>query len=144
MERENNYLNKKQVETLKDCLLSEKEKILNKQTADDSFCLDKNELSDVVDEASVNIQTSQALRFRNREVFYLKKINKALDLITNGTYGLCDDCGEEIGYERLMARLTAELCINCKEERESEENNNFFQKRSKSLGKTLQEIGRKV
>lgn len=138
--RENAYLTNKQVDELKNTLLAEKERILNKDHDPQRYSLDKNELADPLDEASINIQASQELRFRNRESFYLKKINKSLAGIERGEYGLCEDCGVEIGFERLMARPTAELCITCKEEAEFNEKNNFFAKKSKSLGKTLQEM----
>lgn len=141
MSRENSYLTDKQIKHLKDTLLKAKEDIMNRQSAQEDYCLDKNELSDPLDEASINVQTSHQLRFRNRELFYLKKINQSLHRIEAGTYGLCEECGIEIGNDRLVARPTAEMCINCKEESELSEKNNFYSKKSKSLGKTLQEIG---
>lgn len=141
MKRENAYLSDKQIATIRSKLLSEKEKLIIKDKSKESFCLDKNELSDVLDEASINIEASKMLRFRNRELFYLRKIYKSLDRIEKGTYGLCDDCNTEIAFERLMARPTAELCIGCKEEAELSEKNNIYQRKSKSLGKTLSEIG---
>ena len=140
MTRENGHLSDPQINDLKDKLLSDKERITNKNAAADAYCLDKNELSDPVDEASINIQTSQALRFRNRENFYLKKINKTLAKIIDTSYGLCQDCDGEITFERLRARPTAELCISCKEEAELSEQNNFHKKKSKSLGKTIAEL----
>ncbi len=140
--RENTYLTEKQIETLKDKLLSEKERITNKKLEQENYQLDKNELSDPLDEASVNTQTSHDIRFINRENFYLKKINKSLESINRGTYGLCEECDAEIGFERLFARLTAELCIACKEEAEHAENNNFFDKKSKSLGRALHDTAR--
>lgn len=137
MKRENAYLSDKQIAILKDKLLAEKERISNKKLEQDNYSLDKNELSDPLDEASVNTQTSHDIRFINRENFFLKKVNKSLDAINRGTYGLCEECDAEIGFERLSARLTAELCIACKEEAEMAENNNFFEKKSKSLGRAL-------
>ena len=142
MKRENAYLSDKQVAILKDKLLSEKERIANKKLEQESYQLDRNELSDPLDEASVNTQTSHDIRFINRENFYLKKINKSLDAMNRGTYGLCEECDAEIGFERLNARLTAELCIACKEEAEMAENNNFFDKKSKSLGRALHDTTR--
>ncbi len=142
MKRENAYLTDKQVDTLRDKLLSEKERISNKQLEQERYMLDKNELSDPLDEASINVQTSHDIRFINRENFYLKKINKSLDNLNRGIYGLCEECDAEIGFERLMARPTAEMCIVCKEEAEMAENNNIFDKRSKSLGKALHEVVR--
>jgi|GEM_PF-332776 len=137
--RENAYLSDKQIEKIQRVLLSEKEKILGKKRDEESFHLDRNELSDPNDEASMNQLASQELRFRNREEFYLKKINKSLSSVERGAYGLCDDCGVEIGFERLIARPTAEMCITCKEEAELTERSNFFLKKSKSLGKNFNE-----
>lgn len=140
MKRENAYLTDKQVDILKDKLLSDKERISNKHLEQESYMLDRNELSDPLDEASINTQTSHDIRFINRENFYLKKINKSLEAMNRGIYGLCEECDAEIGFERLMARPTAEMCIACKEEAEMAENNNIFDKRSKSLGKALHEV----
>jgi DnaK suppressor protein len=137
MKRDNAYLSDKQVAILKDKLLAEKERIASKRNENETFQLDRNELADPLDEASINAQTSQDIRFNNRENFFLKKVNKSLDAIARGTYGLCEDCDAQIGFERLNARLTAELCIACKEEAEHVENNNFFDKKSKSLGRAL-------
>jgi DnaK suppressor protein len=138
--RQNAYLGVKQIEKLKDVLLAEKERLCNKNLEDERYCLDKNELSDVLDEASINIQTSTELRFRNRDIFYLKKINKSLQAIEDETYGLCEDCDAHIGFDRLLARPTAELCILCKEESEFTESSNIHMKKSKSLGKTIAEL----
>ena len=141
MERENVFLSDNDLAFIQIRLLKEKESILAKKKDFDGFCLDKNELSDPLDEASINVQTSHELRFRNREIFFLKKINKSLLKIKEGSYGLCEECGAEITFERLRARPTAELCINCKEEAELGEKNNIFGKTSKSLGKSISEVG---
>ena len=73
MERENVFLSDNDLAFIQIRLLKEKESILAKKKDFDSFCLDKNELSDPLDEASINVQTSHELRFRNREIFFLKK-----------------------------------------------------------------------
>ena len=115
----------------------------NKQNSKDLYSMDKNELFDPVDEASINAQTSQEIRMNNREIFYLKKIGKTLIKMDRGEYGLCGECDAEISFERLVARPTADLCIACKEEAEQVENSNAFMRKSKSLGKTIQEIGKR-
>ncbi|MBL6990973.1 MAG: TraR/DksA C4-type zinc finger protein [Bacteriovoracaceae bacterium] len=142
MLRENHHLSDKQIAAIKDKLTVDRKRFSAKERSSDRFCLDKNELSDVLDEASINIQASHELRFRNREIFYLKKVNKSLEQIELGSYGFCQDCANEISFERLIARPTANLCISCKEEAEFSENNNFYQRKSKSLGKTMSEIGK--
>ena len=138
----NSALSKEQISLIKGRLLIEREKIINKEKekGQDEYCLDKNELADVLDEANINIQTSQEVRFRNREFFYFKKLDQALDRIKRGVFGHCEECEGTISFERLLARPTADLCIKCKELAESSEKNNFFQAKSKSLGKTLLEI----
>ncbi|MCR4302157.1 MAG: RNA polymerase-binding protein DksA [Sulfuricaulis sp.] len=66
------------------------------------------------DRASQETDMSLELRSRDRERKLIKKIDEAIDRINTGDYGFCDVCGVEIGVERLEARPTAELCIDCK------------------------------
>jgi DnaK suppressor protein len=40
-------------------------------------------------------------------------IDRALEKIESGTYGLCDGCGERIGDARLEALPAASLCVDC-------------------------------
>ena len=142
MARVRKALTKTQIKKLKDKLLAAKEEILNKEKELEQYCLDKNELSDPLDEASENIQKSTELRFRNREIFYLKKINKTLDKMDRDEYGCCSECDESIGFERLWARPVADMCINCKEESEKDERSNVFGRQSKSKGIALHEMAR--
>lgn len=46
----------------------------------------------------------------------LEDIDKALDRIAKGTYGICKYCGNPIDERRLLARPTASSCIKCKTE----------------------------
>jgi len=48
----------------------------------------------------------------------LADIDAALKRITEGTYGICTNCGEPIALERLEALPWATLCIDCKRDRE--------------------------
>jgi DnaK suppressor protein len=57
----------------------------------------------------------------SREGLYLRKIESALSRIQNGSFGQCDDCGEEIEIKRLEARPTTTSCIACKEQEEKRE-----------------------
>lgn len=70
--------------------------------------------ADPVDRASQEEGFNLELRTRDRERRLIKKIEQSLDLITNGEYGFCEDCGAEIGVRRLEARPTAVKCIDCK------------------------------
>lgn len=43
----------------------------------------------------------------------LKEINKSLEEITAGTYGICETCGEDISVDRLIANPSAKKCMQC-------------------------------
>lgn len=66
------------------------------------------------DRASQEEEFRLELRTRDRERKLLKKIEEALQLLTDKEYGYCEVCGVEIGLRRLEARPTATLCIDCK------------------------------
>ncbi len=48
----------------------------------------------------------------------LKQIRHALESIDANSYGVCDECGDDIGRKRLMALPFTKLCIECKSEEE--------------------------
>ncbi len=137
------FLSLQQINTIREKLIAERERILETAQKDEErqkYLIDRNELSDPVDEASANMQASHDIRVKNRESFYLRKLNKTIQRVNDPEFGLCSECGLEISFERLKARPTAELCIGCKEESEHSEKNNFKQRQSKSLGTSLQEM----
>lgn len=70
--------------------------------------------SDISDQATYEESLLLHIRARERDRKLLKKIDEALLLIERGDYGYCLECGIEIGYERMIARPTAEMCIDCK------------------------------
>ncbi|GAB6887769.1 RNA polymerase-binding protein DksA [Desulfothermus okinawensis JCM 13304] len=76
---------------------------------------------DPADRASVESEQFFALRLRDRERKLRKKILEAIERIDNGTYGICEGCGGEIGIARLKARPVTTLCIECKNRQEEEE-----------------------
>jgi DnaK suppressor protein len=45
----------------------------------------------------------------------LQDVQRALDKIAAGTYGICERCGREISVERLEALPWAVLCIDCRQ-----------------------------
>jgi DnaK suppressor protein len=48
----------------------------------------------------------------------LKDIDEALERLDQGTYGICEECGEEIGEKRLQAIPFALYCLECQQENE--------------------------
>ena len=83
---------------------------------------DNNEIcADPADRATVESDRAFTLRIRDRERKLIKKIRAALARIDEGVFGVCDECGEEIGVPRLKARPVTKLCINCKSKQEEDE-----------------------
>lgn len=82
---------------------------------------DKLNFPDMTDQAAAEADNNFTLRLKEREQKLLKKIDEALDRIADGTFGICDGCGEEIGYKRLLARPVTTYCIDCKTKQEEDE-----------------------
>jgi len=78
-------------------------------------------LADMGDQATAVADQNFMLRLREREQRLLKKIDEAIDRIRAGAFGVCEECGGEIGYKRLKARPVTTLCINCKTKQEEDE-----------------------
>ena len=77
--------------------------------------------ADPADRATAESDRAFTLRIRDRERRLIKKVKEALQRIDDGTYGICEECGEEISLSRLKARPVTRLCINCKANQEEEE-----------------------
>jgi DnaK suppressor protein len=73
---------------------------------------------DPTDRASMESSRNSMLRIRDRERKLIFKIQEALQRLNDGEYGICEECGEEIGIERLKARPVTTLCIECKSNQE--------------------------
>ena len=70
------------------------------------------------DRATQESEFGLELRTRDRERKLLRKIDSALIRLEDGSYGFCDETGEEIGLKRLEARPVATLCLEAQERRE--------------------------
>ena len=116
-------MNKTQLKKFQKLLIAKRDDIIRRaqQTLTDDMTLDTNELPDEMDLASTEYLQSFTFRLRGREKTFLKKIQKAIGKIEGGTFGECEDCGEDIAVKRLEARPETTLCIKCKEEQEREE-----------------------
>ncbi len=73
------------------------------------------------DWAVVDISEDLSLRRLAAHRQLLLDIDECLRKIQEGTYGICEECGEEISQKRLNVIPTASLCIDCKENKEKME-----------------------
>jgi len=113
-------LKRKDLKRFRDVLLAKKKEILRSahRTLSEDMTLDANDLADEMDLASSEYLQSFTFRLRGREKVFLEKIDHALEKIRNGSFGVCEDCGDAISMKRLEARLETTLCIRCKEDQE--------------------------
>lgn len=131
-------MNKTNLKRFKKIFEAERKSLLfNDRVIREDFNVSGDDRMDEVDQASTDVLMSMGMRLRNRETLYVKKIDEALRRIEDGTFGECDECGEDIELRRLEARPTATLCVSCKEEQEKKEGLNASGLTSKSLGQTF-------
>jgi len=115
---EKDYMNEAQLAFFKKKLLELRDQLL--QNADDTGeHLRENEVTtDPSDRATLEEEYTLELRTRDRERKLLKKVEKSLRLIDDGSYGWCEETGEPIGLRRLEARPIATLSIEAQERHE--------------------------
>lgn len=77
--------------------------------------------ADPSDRATAESDRSFTLRIRDRERRLINKIKEALKRLDDGEYGICEECGDEIGVARLKARPVTTLCVACKARQEEGE-----------------------
>lgn len=112
------FIVKKSVlDKIKKSLLEEKEIISVKQ----SEPIDIDISGDEVDEIQGKILANVQAQLSSREKIKLKNIDLALDRINEGTFGLCEECGETIAEKRLLINPMFITCIACAEHLELEE-----------------------
>lgn len=116
-------MRKRDVEKIQKDLVDLREKITTGalEVGDRELRSDREDLLDSGDVATVELNQSFTIRLREREEKLLKKIESALGRIDGGTFGICEECGEEIDVKRLIARPVTTLCIDCKSRQEAEE-----------------------
>lgn len=115
MDVENLEFFKERLEKMRDELESESEMTVHNMQEESTL------YPDPTDRAALESEHITTLRIRDRERKLLVKVDAALERIANGTFGECEDCGGEIGIERLKIRPVTTLCIQCKSDRELEE-----------------------
>jgi DnaK suppressor protein len=73
---------------------------------------------DPADRATIEEEHALELRTRDRERKLIKKVQQSIARIDAGDYGYCEETGEPIGLQRLLARPTATLSVEAQQRRE--------------------------
>ena len=117
--RGESYMSDAQVEHFKDLLNAWKQELM--EEVDRTMLHMKDDAANFPDPSDRATQESDfglELRTRDRERKLLRKIDSALLRIEDGSYGYCEETGDEIGLRRLEARPVATLCLEAQERRE--------------------------
>ena len=110
-ERQRAYFRRKLMNWRDEIMRSTKETLQHLQ--DDSA-----QHADIADRATSETERALELRARDRQRKLIAKIDAAIARLDDGTYGYCEETGEPIGIQRLLARPTATLSIEAQERRE--------------------------
>jgi len=94
------------------------ELILESQETLEHLRTETRDVGDEAERASRESDNILELRTRDRYRKLLNKIDQALKRIEDGSYGFCEETGEEIGLGRLEARPIATLTVDAQERRE--------------------------
>ena len=104
-----------QLDNMKGKIINDAEQTLTEMTTQTGNIPDPN------DRATFESDRNFELRIRDRERKLMNKIDEALERIDDGSYGICEGCGDEIALKRLEARPVAKFCIECKTSQEQRE-----------------------
>lgn len=113
------YMNDEQLEHFREILTAWKRELMYEVDRTVHHMQDEAaNFPDPNDRATQESEFGLELRTRDRERKLLRKIDSALARIDDGSYGYCEETGEEIGLKRLEARPVATLCLEAQERRE--------------------------
>jgi len=118
-ERDEDYMNDEQLEHFRQILEAWKRELMEEVDRTVHHMQDEaSNFPDPNDRATQESEFGLELRTRDRERKLLRKIDQAISRIDEGSYGYCEETGEEIGLKRLEARPVATLCVEAQERRE--------------------------
>jgi DnaK suppressor protein len=113
------YMSDRQLQHFRQILLAWKRELMEEVDRTVHHMQDEaSNFPDPNDRATQESEFGLELRTRDRERKLLKKIDSALERIDEGSYGYCEETGEEIGLRRLEARPVATLSVEAQERRE--------------------------
>ena len=69
------------------------------------------------DAAAATAERSEVLGIVENLTKLLANVDQAMAKVEDGTYGLCKECGKEIGAARMEFRPTSRYCVDCKSRR---------------------------
>ena len=115
-------MNKTKLQYFKKILTEQLEKLQDRSSQNRVTAVAESEqISDFTDQATMESDIDMNIHMKERDSRLIIKIKEALNRIEDETYGICDQCEEEISEARLEARPVTTVCIDCKREQENQE-----------------------
>lgn len=118
-------MTKKQMEKFKETLLEKRDEVNERIEHWREVALESNYkettgdhsgyTSHMADQGTDAMEREKAFLFLSREEKFLQQVNRALQLIELGEYGICRVCGKEIDIKRMEAVPTTRICVPCKQ-----------------------------
>lgn len=103
------------LEKIKETLLERKRELEEQLSNLSKEKMSDGQVQDVGDQALSSIMESLRSSLQNAEVEEYKRIIKAIEMIENGVYGVCEDCSKAISEKRLKLFPNAYRCLICQE-----------------------------
>ena len=75
--------------------------------------------NDPMDQVQSRADLDMAAQFFNTDFQARRAVERALRLLDEGDYGICQECEEPINEKRLQAIPWTTMCVNCQEEHDS-------------------------
>ncbi len=114
-------MNSKTALQLKKELITKQDILLNLQTQNTKMNSEEDAtLTDMMDRSEIEESWFAKERMSQHWKTELKQITLALQKIETGSFGICEECDDEIPVKRLRVRPDASLCLNCQETMEKE------------------------
>ena len=116
-------MKKKDVQFFKSELLRELQALTAKADVAVGELIDADTIheADLLDQVMEEQARDRRVHFQNRDRNLISKIQRSLQAIEEGTYGICEDCEEPIDIARLKVRPVTSYCIDCKTKQEAHE-----------------------
>jgi DnaK suppressor protein len=120
-------MNKKELTRFKKLIMAERERVVAQLDTIEEAINDRSEnqpsgaqgySNHMADIGSDVMDQEQAFLHASQGSDYLRQLDEALKRIEDGTYGVCEECGDKIPQKRLEAALAAGLCVACKSKQE--------------------------
>lgn len=115
------YLTEDQLNQIRQAIEKQRREILEKLNERNDEAYEPEIRGDEADIANSEGIVLTMERLQSRDLRLLQKLDEAARWMEDDDFGICESCGEEIGFKRLLARPAARQCIECKQNEEQRE-----------------------